>query len=227
MIKEYSYKRDKNVNLSAHFKVKEFKCKDGKTDKILIDSDLIVVLESLFVNLNCKSITITSGYRTPEWSVKVGGYATDNHTKGIACDIKCKNKRGEWIPAKDILCCYELLGYTGGAGKINNYAVHIDTRPNKCFFIEGSKTITKTSWLGFYGRNDAKLFTPVIVVDTDLNIRKGAGRGYSIVNNVPCGTHLAISNASVKGEMFKVGSWGIIYYTPQWCSLSPFMVAKL
>ena len=42
-VKIYSYKADKNKKLSAHFKVKEFRCKDG-SDKILINSDLIAVL---------------------------------------------------------------------------------------------------------------------------------------------------------------------------------------
>lgn len=226
MVKEYSYKRDGNKQLSAHFKVKEFRCKDG-TDKILIDSDLILVLESLFVNLNCKSININSGYRTPEWSVHVGGYSTDNHTKGIACDIKCKAKNGKYIPAKDILCCYEILGYKGGAGKISDNAVHIDTRANKCFFVEGSKTSVKSSWCDYYGRKDKGCFTPVVVIDSDLNIRKGAGRDYSIVNNVPNGVHIAIAKATQKGTIFSVGSWGQVYTSPQWCSTSPFMVVKL
>ena len=62
-VKIYSYKTDKNKSLSAHFKVKEFRCKDG-SDKILINSDLIAVLEKLFENLGCDTMNIQSGYRT-------------------------------------------------------------------------------------------------------------------------------------------------------------------
>lgn len=87
--KIYSLNKDGEKFLSAHFQVKEFKCKDG-SDKILINTDLINALEALYKHLNCKAINITSGYRTPTHSVKVGGYSTDQHTKGNAADITCK-----------------------------------------------------------------------------------------------------------------------------------------
>ena len=45
MIKEFSLKRDGNLKLSEHFLVREFACKDG-SDKILIDTNLIPILES-------------------------------------------------------------------------------------------------------------------------------------------------------------------------------------
>lgn len=226
MIRTYSLKKDGNKKISAHFKVKEFRCKDG-TDKILIDDNLLLVLESLFVNLNCKAININSGYRTSEWSVHVGGYATDNHTKGIACDIKCKKHNGGYYTAKDILCCYEIMGYKGGAGKINDFSVHIDTRPTKCFFIEGVNTTVINSWCNYYGRKDKEQYIPVEVVDTDLNIRKGAGKQYTAVGNLLKGSHIAIYKPTVKGKIFTVGSWGQVYNTKQWCATSNYMVAGL
>ena len=88
-IQMYSYKTDKNRALSEHFKVKEFRCKGGN-DKIFINTDLIASLEILFAKLGCDTMNIQSGYRTDTHSIKVGGYAGDQHTKGNAADIWCK-----------------------------------------------------------------------------------------------------------------------------------------
>ena len=38
-----------------------------------------------------KSITINSGYRTPEQMKKVGGKPGSSHLKGLAVDIACNN----------------------------------------------------------------------------------------------------------------------------------------
>lgn len=45
-IKTYSYKKDKDVKLSEHFKVGECRSKDG-SDKILVDTDLALIAEKV------------------------------------------------------------------------------------------------------------------------------------------------------------------------------------
>lgn len=150
-IKTYSLIKDGDKYLSDHFQVKEFKCKDG-SDKILINTDLITALEKLYSFLDCKAINITSGYRTPTHSVKVGGYATDQHTKGNAADITCKKKNGTYYTSNEICCALEDINHIGGVGKINNTtAVHIDVRGKKCWFDETNGEKTTNSWYSYLG----------------------------------------------------------------------------
>lgn len=150
-VKTYSLKKDGEKALSAHFQVKEFKCKDG-SDSILINTDLITVLEKLYKHLNCKAINITSGYRTPTHSVKVGGYSTDQHTKGNAADITCKKQDGTLFSSNEICCALEDIAHMGGVGRINTtHSVHVDVRGYKCWFDEVNGEKTTNSWYSYLG----------------------------------------------------------------------------
>ena len=160
----YSLKKEGEKFLSAHFQVKEFACKDG-SDKILINTDLIDVLEMLFTHLNCKAINITSGYRTPSHSVKVGGYSTDQHTKGNAADITCKKQDGSLFSSNEICCALEDLNHQGGVGRINKtHSVHVDVRGKKCWFDETNGEKTCTSWYTYLG-----IKKPVSTVKGDVD----------------------------------------------------------
>ena len=145
----YSYKADKDKKLSAHFKVKEFRCKDG-SDKILINSELIVALETLFAKVGCDTMNINSGYRTDAHSIKVGGYAGDQHTKGNAADIWCK-KGGKRMNAKLLCCALEDLGYNGGVGYISDTAIHLDVRGKRVWFDETKHDRIVNSWYQYFG----------------------------------------------------------------------------
>lgn len=150
-VKTYSLKKDGEKFLSEHFQVKEFKCKDG-TDKILINTNLIDVLEKLYKHLNCKAINITSGYRTPSHSVKVGGYSTDQHTKGNAADITAKKQDGTLFSSNEICCALEDIAHMGGIGRINKtHSVHVDVRGYKCWFDEVNNEKTTNSWYAYLG----------------------------------------------------------------------------
>lgn len=149
--KTYSLKKDGETYLSAHFKVKEFKCKDG-SDSIKINLELIGVLEELYTYLNAKAINITSGYRTPSHSVKVGGYSTDQHTKGNAADITAKKQDGSLFTSKELCLALEDLNHQGGVGRINTtHSVHVDVRGRKCWFDEVNGEKTTDSWYSYFG----------------------------------------------------------------------------
>lgn len=151
MVKVYSLKNDGEKFLSAHFQVKEFRCKDG-SDKILINTELITALEKLYKHLNCKAINITSGYRTPAHSISVGGYSTDQHTKGNAADITCKKQDGTLFSSNEICCALEDIAHMGGVGRINKtHSVHIDVRGYKCWFDETNGEKTTDSWYKYLG----------------------------------------------------------------------------
>jgi uncharacterized protein YcbK (DUF882 family) len=121
MVKQYSLSKDGEKSLSEHFKVKEFKCKDG-SDTILIDSDLIDILEKIRKKFN-KPITITSGYRTEAYNKKVSSSTNSQHCKGTAADIQVSG-----IKPLGIALYADSLN-VGGVGyyKQNNFT-HVDVR---------------------------------------------------------------------------------------------------
>ena len=112
-------------NLSKHFDKSEFRCQCGcggeNPSKKLIER-----LEQLFDLMGAKSIVITSGYRCPKYSVSVGGYSSDAHTRNIAADIIVNKQGGGSYTAEDIAEAAERIGF-GGIGLMNG-ACHVDTR---------------------------------------------------------------------------------------------------
>ena len=125
MINEYSLFNQGNQHVSEHFKIKEFAQKDGKCDKILINSELVQVLEDIREHFNAPVI-ITSGYRTPEYNAKIGGVKNSQHTKGTAADIRVKE-----VPASKVQQ-YLKRKYQDkyGIGSYRTFT-HIDTREQK------------------------------------------------------------------------------------------------
>lgn len=122
MIRVYTTEQS-NEKVSEHFKVKEFRCKDGSTI-IFIDDYMVSILELLRKKLE-KPIIITSGYRTPAHNEKVGGAKYSYHMRGQAVDIKVNG-----IPAKKV--AEELDKIVVGCGIIVYESwVHFDVRNSK------------------------------------------------------------------------------------------------
>ena len=112
-------------NLSTHFDLSEFRCQcgcgGGKPSKLLIER-----LEKLFDLMDAATIVVTSGYRCPKYSVRVGGYSSDAHTCNIAADIVVNKKGGGSYPAEDITEAAQRIGF-GGIGLMSG-ACHVDNR---------------------------------------------------------------------------------------------------
>ena len=123
MIKTVTYNEDKQ--LSPHFWLHEFKCKES--DIIKYSEETIALQEKIFaICSNVSKAIITSGYRSPEYSVKVGGSKNDGHTVGIAVDVKWYDKNNKLIAPKYIACAAQDIGFTG-IGIMKN-SIHLDTR---------------------------------------------------------------------------------------------------
>lgn len=120
MVRTYSLKRDGEKKLSEHFRVWEFRSKDG-ADTILISDELVKVLEAIRSYFG-KPITITSGYRTPAHNREVGGAKGSQHVKGTAADIKVKG-----IPTWAVAGFLEANYRNCGIGYYSTW-VHVDTR---------------------------------------------------------------------------------------------------
>lgn len=139
-VKTYSFKKHGADKLTAHFRVREFRCKDG-SDKILIDDKLARLLEQIRVYAEA-SVTITSAYRTEAYNARpeVGGARGSQHTKGTAADIITKGRTVDQI-AK--------FAQAIGAGGVGLYTkrnfVHVDTRSGKSYWKNtgsGDKTVS-------------------------------------------------------------------------------------
>ena len=164
LIKTYYYAKHHNKNLSEHFEVKEFVSSvNGQIshDEIKVDTSLIKKLEKFF-NYGIEMVCISSGYRNPSDSVKVGGMKDDAHTKGIAADIVAY-KGGKMVSAKVLSCLAELIGFSG-IGIISSNAIHVDVRTrsnykNAHWFgneITGENNIR--SFFVYYKTEKAKIF---------------------------------------------------------------------
>jgi hypothetical protein len=157
MVKKFSYSKQGNEHLSAHFQVREFASKSGSklySDDVYVDTELITVLEKIFDHFNCGMIIVSSGYRTSDHDKAVGGNGSGQHTRGCAADFTCKDKANNIISAK-LVCCYlEDLGING-IGYINSNYTHVDTRTGmyKWWGDEtkpNSPSITKFGYNSFY-----------------------------------------------------------------------------
>ena len=78
------------MRLTPNFSLDEFRSKDGSSFPSEIVQSLTILatqLQSLRTELG-RSITITSGYRSPSHNLKVGGAKDSFHIRGMAADIQ-------------------------------------------------------------------------------------------------------------------------------------------
>ena len=120
-INAYSKANDGARQLSSHFKVREFACKDG-SDAVLVAPRLVMVLESIRAHFGA-AVTVSSGYRTPQYNAKVDGAAHSQHCYGTAADIVVKGQTPETVAAY----ARQLMPDWGGVGVYKSFT-HIDVR---------------------------------------------------------------------------------------------------
>lgn len=131
---EYSLKADGDKHISANFKVREFRCKDG-SDRILIDARF--VRDKLQAIRDCfrAPVTINSAYRTAAYNKKVGGASKSYHLQGKAFDIVVKGHTPQ-----EVAQCAQGLGINGII-QYNTF-VHVDSRPVRCWARDNNGKIT-------------------------------------------------------------------------------------
>lgn len=78
------------AKITTNFKLEEFNSKCGRPIPNNVLPNIIELAKNLQVLRNAvnKSISITSGYRSPEHNAKVKGAKDSQHVKGTAADIK-------------------------------------------------------------------------------------------------------------------------------------------
>jgi len=107
-----------------YFTEDEMKCKgSGKCE---MDQQFMVKLDALRKKFG-KPIIITSGYRSPEYNISIGGSKNSAHVQGKAADIAVSH-----TDAYKIVGIAIELGFTGigvsqkGSGRF----IHVDTADN-------------------------------------------------------------------------------------------------
>lgn len=110
-----------NEKLTAHFRVREFACKDG-CNYVLISKILIRILEKLRQKIG-EEIYINSGFRTPDHNKTVGGTALSYHQYGMAADIRAKTKT-----PKELYSLLDKMMEGWGGLELHDTFVHVDTR---------------------------------------------------------------------------------------------------
>ena len=125
-INAYSKAADGGKKLSAHFKVREFACKDG-SDAVLVAPRLVMVLETIRARFGVP-VVIHSAYRTPQYNKQVNGAEHSQHCYGTAADITVKGQK----PAVVAAYARELMPDWGGVGVYSKKGfTHIDVREVK------------------------------------------------------------------------------------------------
>ena len=111
---------------SAHFKLSEFKCKDGTAVPAKYYANcqkLMDLLEEIRTACGNRAITVTSGYRTESYNQRVDGAKQSQHLYAAAADIKVSGQSA----AEVYKLCDRLVGSRGGVGKYSTFT-HVDVR---------------------------------------------------------------------------------------------------
>ena len=149
------------MNLSANFTLKELTKSDTATRLGIDNTPDDATIENL--KLLCemvlqpvreyfgKSVTVNSGYRSPESNAAVGGSKTSDHCKGQAADIEIDGlpnpELAQWI--MDNLDYTQLILEFYTQGQPNSGWVHVSYDPNnlKKQELTAVKVAGKTTYL--------------------------------------------------------------------------------
>lgn len=163
-VKSYIYPVDKNIQLSAHFKMGEFVDASDYTSApfpsaVPIDSDLIDILEQVREHFGCTSCNINSGYRTPAADKAVGGSGSGPHTYGCAADAYFY-RNGQPVESRLIACFLQDIGVRGigyccGG---NFYGTHIDTLSRVWHGDERDYSVTVSDYYSYTGTTKAEVY---------------------------------------------------------------------
>ena len=143
MVREYSLRRDGDLQLSPHFRLAEFASKDG-ADKVLVEDDLVTLLEKIREAAG-GAVVINSGYRSPAHNSAVGGVSNSQHVYGRAADIVVEGAS----PLLVGQIAEYYLDRRGGIGVYQTFT-HVDTRAIRSRWDQRSgKQIVVGGWPGW------------------------------------------------------------------------------
>lgn len=136
-VKTYSLKKNGEQAVSANFKIKEFRCKDG-SDDILIDVGFVKERLQKIRDHFGAAVTISSAYRTPAYNARVNGAKASYHLQGRAFDIVVKGHTSQ-----EVAQYAQTLGIQGII-QYNGF-VHVDSRDSRYWARDnaGKRTVVQ------------------------------------------------------------------------------------
>lgn len=121
------------AKITEHFGLAEFACHDGQSYPLEWVGErlkpLCEVLEAVRDALGGASITIISGYRSPEHNAAVGGAGASQHMVGRAADIKVSGHDARAVHDTILNLYQDGKIQIGGLGSYPGW-VHVDIRKN-------------------------------------------------------------------------------------------------
>jgi uncharacterized protein YcbK (DUF882 family) len=120
------------MNLSKNFHLSEFQSKDGASFPDLVIENLKILavqLQALRDHLG-KPITITSGFRSKEHNLKIGGALDSFHVRGMAADIQVEGMTPQQVADAIELLISQGKMLEGGIGIYRSW-IHYDHRGKK------------------------------------------------------------------------------------------------
>lgn len=195
-----SYKYNDNTQLSPHFNVQEFRCKDNRTHDILISEELVIMLEKLYTTLNCSKIIITSGHRCATHDKELGNSGVGQHILGKAADCCCYDQNGKPISSKIVSCVAQDLGFGGIANITKDYIyTHLDVRTSNFYLgneIVNFKTLT-SNFYKYYGLTKEQVYGSIIQTPTNTTANEETTKGDNTMSTQLKGVDLSVHNGTV------------------------------
>lgn len=117
------------MKLSNNFLLAEFNSKDGSLAPARVVENLKILSEQLEALRDYlgKPITVTSGYRSPEHNLKIGGALKSYHVLGMAADIRVRGIEPKKVAEAIEFLIKENQMLQGGIGIYKTW-VHYDFR---------------------------------------------------------------------------------------------------
>ena len=113
-----------DAQLSKNFRLSEFRPGKHSYEYIRLAPSLIKALEEIRTRTG-RPVTVTSGYRPPDYNREVGGVSNSTHVDGLAADIYCDGLSTAQL--YDI--CEQVIGKRGGVGYYPKSGfIHVDLR---------------------------------------------------------------------------------------------------
>lgn len=142
-VQTYSLKADGGKQVSADFKVREFRCRDG-SDEVLISDRLVKLLQKIRSHFG-KPVILNSAYRTQTHNAAVGGSPKSQHLLGNAADIVI-----EGVSPLETAQYVEFLQPTSGGIGVYQTFTHVDVRTDRSRWDNRSgQEVTVSGWPGY------------------------------------------------------------------------------